>query len=70
MNMESIGELIRLRLKEDGHSVSWFARKLSCTRANAYKIFKKDNLDILLLLRISQILNHDFFSYFSEELEE
>lgn len=70
MTMESIGELIRLRLKEDGHSVSWFARKLSCTRANAYKIFKKDNLDILLLLRFSQILNHDFFSYFSEELEE
>ena len=33
MTMESIGELIRLRLKEDGHSVSWFARKLSCTRA-------------------------------------
>ncbi len=66
--MKPIGELIREQLKAEGRSVTWFARKLSCSRANVYKIFSKEYIDTELLSRISRILNHDFFQYFSESL--
>ena len=56
-----IGCRIRQQLRQSGHTVVWFAEQLCCTRANAYKIFRKDNIDIQLLARISQILQHDFF---------
>jgi hypothetical protein len=43
------------------HDVNWFADKLCCNRRNIYKIFKRQNIDILLLKRISEVLDHDFF---------
>lgn len=47
-------------------TVSWFAEQLHCDRRNIYRIFAKDNIDILLLAHISQILDHDFFADLSE----
>ena len=71
MNEEiHIGKLIHNRLKDDGHSVSWFARKMSCDRTNIYKIFQKPYIDVVQLLRISLILNYDFFSCYSEYVEK
>ena len=43
------------------HDIKWFADKLCCTRRNIYKIFKRENIDVLLLKRISEVLDHDFF---------
>ena len=63
-----IGKLIRDKLKEDGHSVSWFARKMSCDRTNIYKIFRKQHIDNELLMRISFTLNYNFFSKYSFSL--
>lgn len=68
--MKPIGELIRERLKAEERSVAWFARKLSCSRANVYKIFRKEYIDTELLTRISRILDYDFFQYFSDHLKE
>lgn len=34
----------------------------------AYKIFAKEHMDTTLLQRICQVLEHDFFSYYSNEL--
>ncbi len=68
--MRPIGLLIKKRLEEDERTVAWFARKLSCTRANIYKIFEKESLDTELLMRISKILDCDFFQYFSENLKD
>ena len=62
-----IGQLIELKFRESGHTVTWFASKLCCTRANIYKIFSKDNIDVHLLMRISRILNYDFFVEISQE---
>lgn len=45
-----IGKFIQQKLKEDGHSVTWFASKICCTRSNVYKIFANDNIDIKLLI--------------------
>lgn len=62
-----IGANIRRELIRQERSVAWFARKIHCSRTNAYKIFEKDNLDIKLLQRISTVLNYDFFRELSEE---
>lgn len=63
----SIGTKIRKRLDERGETVVWLARRLSCSRTNVYKIFEKQDLDSGLLLRISTVLEHDFFQYYSKE---
>lgn len=60
--------MLERELKAQGRSVSWLAEKLCCSRTNAYKIIKKQNIDIELLLRISKILQHDFFRQISDSL--
>lgn len=65
--MVHIGKEIRMKLKERQRTVVWFSRQLSCSRTNVYKIFEKPNVDTALLLRISLILEHDFFLHFSNQ---
>jgi hypothetical protein len=60
-----IGNLIRNKLKEDGRSVSWLAKKLHCDSSNIYRIFQKPHIDSEQLLNISIILCYDFFSDYS-----
>ena len=62
------GQLIERTLHEQGRTVTWFAGQLCCTRPNIYKIFKKENIDIHLLWRISCILDHDFFRDLSDNI--
>ncbi len=50
-------------------SVVWLARQLCCDRRNVYDIFHRENIDIELLLRISRVLHHDFFSDISGSLQ-
>lgn len=65
-----IGQLVRKRLDENGHSVVWLARQLTCSRTNVYKIFEKSHLDTEMLCRISLVLHYDFFSLLSEDVRE
>lgn len=65
--MICIGEEIRMRLRISRHSCVWMAQQLSCSRTNLYKIFKKQSIDTSELLRISRILDYDFFKLYSEE---
>ena len=60
--MEHIGQLIRQELRRQERSVAWFARQLSCDRSNIYRIFQKESIDTYLLVRISIILQYNFFS--------
>lgn len=64
-----VGELIRQQLAEQGRTVVWFAKKLSYSRTNVYKIFEKSSIDTELLLRISNILGYDFFTAYSDFLK-
>jgi transcriptional regulator with XRE-family HTH domain len=41
-----------------------FADELGTVRQNVYRIFKKRHLDTGLLLKISQVLDHNFFQYY------
>ena len=68
--MIPIGRLIQEKLKEQNRTVVWLSQQMPCRRENLYKIFRKDNIDTEVLLRISQILHYDFFRYYSQCLKE
>jgi len=59
-----MGELIEKQLKQKGQSKVWLADKLGCERNNIYRLLKRPHIDIYLLIRIREILNHDFFKYY------
>ena len=63
--MIHVGRLIEIELHRQGLSVTWFAEQLCCARTNVYKIFGKSSIDTELLLRISDILQYDFFQCYS-----
>ena len=65
-----IGALIRHRLKENGQSVSWLARKVFQDRSNFNRKLKNNHIDIQLLMRISRVLNVDYFVKLSEEYQK
>lgn len=62
-----IGSLIKHELESQERTVSWFARKLCCDRSNVYKIFKRQTIDTDLLMKVSDILQFNFFEIFSNE---
>ena len=68
--MIHIGSIIKKRFDEQGLSASWFAKQLCCDRTNIYSIFKRESIDTMLLSKISTILKHDFFIYYSEDIKE
>ena len=65
-----IGQLIRQKLEEQGKTTSWLARELAYCRTNVYKIYNKKSIDTDLLLRISRLLQYDFFALYSHEIEK
>lgn len=65
-----IGILIKEELLRQERGISWFARKLSCDRSNVYRLFQRQSIDTDLLIRISLLLGHDFFSDLSAEVRE
>lgn len=52
------------------YNVRQLAEQIHCDRRNVYRIFEKENIDIVLLKRLSIALNHDFFKDLSESLSE
>lgn len=64
-----IGSIIRCEMERQERSVSWLARNLSCDRTNIYRIFQKDNIDCILLGRISRILNCNFFRVLADDFD-
>ena len=65
-----VGKLIQERLNYEEHSVSWLARKLDCDRSNIYRIFDREHMDTNLLLKISIILDYNFFELYSKRLDK
>ncbi len=69
MRMIHIGKLIEEECHRQGRSIKWFADRLCCDRTNIYHIFKRESIDTALLVRISRILEHDFFRYYANEVK-
>jgi hypothetical protein len=63
----NIGKHIEEILRKQGRSAAWLATQIPCERTNVYNIFKRKSLDVRLLMRISVILEYDFFKKLSEE---
>lgn len=63
-----VGSRIKAVLDEQGRSASWLASKIPCERTNMYDIFKREDVSVSLLYKVSSILGHDFFLELSEEL--
>lgn len=51
-------------------TVAWLASELHCDRRNVYRLFERENVDILLLARLSCIMKHDFFADLSQLLRQ
>lgn len=65
-----LGTMIKKELKAQGRSVSWLARTIHMERTSIYKIFDRDSVDICLLIRISIVMNHDFFKDISNKIHD
>ena len=62
-----IGQHIKEVMRQQGMTATQLANDICCTRPHIHKIFRKDNIDIALLRRISDALHHDFFRDLSDE---
>ena len=67
MEKYHIGQEILKEVKAKFPSVAAFARELCKSSSATYEIFGKTSLDTDLLLKISQLLERDFFREFSEK---
>ncbi|MBE6319275.1 MAG: XRE family transcriptional regulator [Bacteroidales bacterium] len=65
--MVHIGQLIKQELERQERSPLWLAKKINCTRPNIYHIFNSPSINTLILLRISIVLNYNFFEYYYDE---
>jgi hypothetical protein len=63
MNVD-IGQKIKEVFDAQNKKLTDFADELGTVRQNVYRIFKKQHLDTGLLLKISQVLDHNFFQYY------
>lgn len=64
-----IGNMIRRKLKEQGRSVTWFASAIHSDRSNTYKMLKRESIDLVLLMHISELLHYDFLYECSQLLD-
>ena len=59
-----IGNAIKAKLGEQGRTSAWLARQIPCTPNHLYKIYAKPSINTDLLVRISKILDYNFFEDF------
>jgi transcriptional regulator with XRE-family HTH domain len=60
-----IGEKIKEVFESSDIRIGDFADQLGMVRQNVYRIFERTHIDTGLLLKISALLNHDFFQYYT-----
>ena len=63
-----IGQMIRTELKAQGRSVRWFSEAIHRDYSDVHKMFKRESIDLAMLIRISRLLHHDFLREISEAM--
>lgn len=63
-----IGNMIKEELNSQGRSVNWLAKSIYCEKSNIYKMFKRKSIDLEQLMKISEVLGHNFLKDCFEEL--
>lgn len=61
-----IGQKIKEVFDSSGMKIGDFAEKLGMVRQNVYRIFERTHIDTSLLIKISQLLDHNFFQYYTK----
>ena len=61
-----IGHIIKGELARQERTVAWLARKLCYSRQNIYHLFECKWIATDVLLRISDVMQHNFFKYYSD----
>ena len=59
-----IGRKIKTVLRIRNMQVKQLAEALGMSESPAFRVLKRRHINTLLLMKISAILNHDFFQYF------
>lgn len=62
-----IGKRVQEVMSEKGKTVAWLAEQLPCERSNIYNMFHRRNIGVDLLMRLSELMEHDFFQELSNE---
>jgi hypothetical protein len=62
-----IGNAIKAKLKEQGRTSAWLARQIPCTPNHLYKIYSKSSINTNILVRISKILDYNFFEEYIQK---
>ncbi len=65
-----IGKQVKLVLEAKGISVTEFAKRINKSRENVYSIFNRKSIDTGLLIKISEVLEFDFFRSLSKSYAE
>ena len=65
-----IGRRIKEVVAQRGVKVPWIAQQLGCHRNNVYLIFSRQWIDTNTLMKLAQILGHDFFADLSRSYQE
>ncbi len=64
-----LGQRIKEIAAEKNLSVIWLAEQMHYERSNIYDIFRRDNIDVRLLIRFSKVLGYNFLADVAEEVE-
>lgn len=71
MNNVNIGELIHAEMVRQNRTVNWLAKEIYCEKSNVYKLFRRKSIDLAQVMRISEVLGHNFLrDCFTEENED
>ena len=68
--MIHIGKKIKEIQKERGISAADLAKAVPCDRSNIYHVFRRTDISVQLLVRLSAILDYDFLRDLSEDLRK
>ncbi|MCS4302868.1 transposase [Chryseobacterium sp. BIGb0232] len=63
-----LGHLIKQRVSECDISVNRICKFLKCTEEEVEKIYKKESIETEQLLKLSKLLEYDFFRLYSQHL--
>ena len=71
MNNVNIGELIHAEMVRQNRTVNWLAKEIYFEKSNVYKLFRRKSIDLAQVMRISEVLGHNFLrDCFTEEDED
>ena len=62
---KTIGDHIKEERINSGMSIAEFARRINKSPQNVHDIFDRTSLDTDLLMKIGEVLKHDFFTHFT-----